>query len=518
MGRRLRQVFPKRRVPASQISFTGMRDSLDMSTSDPRKAHLLQNVYPQDAEMGGGLRGRPGFSLLGTVPGLTPPAIRHVDTFTKNNGTRYTIAFAGAKMYTVDLTTGGMTDVTGTMTIDPAAEIYTVQFSDGVVVSDGVNKPWHWDGTTHTVLTNAPITYGQPVVYYAKLFLINAGNRVEVMWSEENQPNLGYAVGGYNNAWQLVQVSQTPIYALVATEQALYYFRDKSIGAVVGAVTPEFASTGVQEAVSDSIGTRSPGSVTVIGRDIFFLDNQNRPQHFAAGGGLTEGLWNDARQTIQKLSTSAQFRYRTVYWPWADLILFAVAGPGATALDRLLVFNIDRKEFVAVWTGYDFHAISLVEDADGDPMLLHGDLAGNLHLHGAPGGTVWSDGGAAIEHIVDGTAIDYDIKLEKKFLRLDLVVHQLADFTGATVQTRTPNGTRTIALPNISSGGAVWGEAIWGTDEWVAGEPERHLAVGLDDAGRWLRVRLEHDTLDEEFGFIGWTTEAVLVFDHPSAR
>ena len=37
-----------------QLSFTGMRDSRDPPTADPRKAFLLQNVYPQDEVFGGG--------------------------------------------------------------------------------------------------------------------------------------------------------------------------------------------------------------------------------------------------------------------------------------------------------------------------------------------------------------------------------------------------------------------------------------------------------------------------------
>lgn len=501
MGQRLRRVRPKRPFISRQINFTGMRDALDKSATAPQKAHLLRNVYPQDPEIGGGLVGRPGFERLSSTALGNP--VRHITSFVKNDGTRTIVQFAGTSMYKIDPATGNRTDVTGGMTIDAAGEIYTTFFANGLVVSDGVNKPFWWNGAaSYTILTNAPVAFGQPVVYYAKLFFINANNRIEIMWSEENDPNLGYDQGGYNNAWQLVQVSQTPLYALGATESALYYFRDRGVGAVVGAVTPEFASTGVQEAVSENIGTRSPRSVQVIGRDITFVDLQNRPQIFSAGGTLHDNYWVDARETVADIPLSGQQTYRTVYWPWADLILYCFD-------DRILVFSRARREFVAVWDGFSFASIALVEDEDGDPLLFHGAADGIVYQHGTPDGTVWDDDGTAIKHVVKGSVFEYDVQFERYFQRLDMVLRLLDDLTEMTLRVETPNGHRTVPVPDQSGSASQWGEAVLGSDSWAANAFEVHVGVGLDDRGRWLQASLTHEGLGEKFGFIGWGTKGV---------
>jgi hypothetical protein len=71
-------------------------------------------------------------------------------------------------------------------------------------------------------------------VYYAKLFMLKR-DRKTIVWSEENQPNTGYEAGGYNNAWELTQTSNEPLTAIIGTNEALYYGRKTSVGAIRGA-------------------------------------------------------------------------------------------------------------------------------------------------------------------------------------------------------------------------------------------------------------------------------------------
>ena len=527
MSSRLRRLRPPPRFTAPQVSFTGVRDSLDITTGHARKAFNLQNVYPQDAEFGGGLAGRPGFVVLNETQISGEPAVRHIKSFQQNDGTRYTVAFADDKMYEVNWATGVLTDVTPVgPTIDSSADIFTVFFADQLIVSDGVNKPWAWDGATATVLTDAPIAFGQPVVYFAKLFFIDSVDRTMIQWSEENDPETGYTAGVFNNAWNLIQVANSPLYALAATEEALYYFRAYGIGAVVGSVTPDFASTGVQEAVSSTIGTRSPASVLVLEREIWFLDAQNRPQIIRAGGGLLEDAWKDARETARVVSIipDDQARSHTVLWPWARLVLFCTISQSALNPDRIIVYDSRRHEFVGVWNGFEFSTAALVEDASGDPILVHGSLDGYIYRHGQPRGTLWSNdfvaGEEAITHVVDGTALGYAIKDESRFTRLDIAFRNLSNITGLELQTRTPYTTQGQTLPDLASGGAVWGDpgTEWGDAVWSSGEAEAHVAVGLNDLGRWLRVRIEHATAGEQFGFLGWQVEGTGHADPPQAQ
>lgn len=518
MGKRLRSFRRPRMVEAAQISFTGMRDSIDPTTASNRKAFRLENVYPQDPEVQGALLGRPGFTKAHSVAVTGTPSIRHITTFVQNDGTRHTVLFAGNKMYELDWGTGTLTDKTGTMTLSSTAEIFTVPYKNGLIINDGVNPPYHWDGaSTITDLTTGDlgagfVAFGQPVVYYAKLFFINAVDRTEIVWSEENSILLGFTGGAtYNNGWNLIQTNQSPLMALAPTEQALYYFRDDAIGAVLGEVTTNFASTGVQDAISASIGTEAPGSVLVVDRDIFFLDQYNRPQHFPVGGTLTPNFFDDARETIRLLDTSEPERHRAVYWPHADLVLFGVESYSTSSsdLNQLMAFHRQRREFVGIWTGFDFHALALVQDSTGVDRLAHGSPTdGFMYYHGTPDGTIWSDGLDAGEegilHVVDGSAIGNSLKYESHWSRLDMLLRELSSLTGATLQLRSPEGTVEMELATLSTGGALWDQALWDQDEWAAGEADVHVTAQFSINGRWLRARLEHDTVNEQFGFMGW--------------
>ena len=94
----------------------------------------------------------------------------------------------GGKFYTYNWGTDVFTEVvtaanftTASITLSSTAKCYAVTMADKMVVTDGVNTPWMWDGTTGasglTKLTNCPVLYGRPTVYYAKLFGIKNTER-----------------------------------------------------------------------------------------------------------------------------------------------------------------------------------------------------------------------------------------------------------------------------------------------------------------------------------------------------
>lgn len=190
------------------------------------------------------------------------------------------------------------------VTFSTSLHVYAVQFANLMVFSDGVNTAWAWNGTANggiTKLTNAPVFYGQPTVYYGKLFGIKSTDRVTMVWSEENQVNTGYEAGGFNNAWSLTQTSGEPLRALLGVNDGLYYWRASGIGVVRGAVTPTFAASGVHDSISDEIGhiqwdddfygTLAPQGPIYTEGWIFFCDQQGRPWAVGAGGGGLDPLW-----------------------------------------------------------------------------------------------------------------------------------------------------------------------------------------------------------------------------------
>lgn len=514
------RLTPRRQIAPAQISYTGMRDSYDPTTANPRKAKLLQNVYPQDASIGGGTVGRPGFqrsgNQLGSIGARTGQ--RRIQ-YTKRDGTEWTLDVVGGLIYRWNWATRAHTAIPLVgVALSTTARVYYVLFNDAVIISDGVNVPFMLSESggvwTFTSLTNAPVAYGKPVVYAAKLFFIKAAERTTIVWSEENQPNVGYEAGGYNNAWALIQTEQEGLYALLATEGTLYYFRARSIGAISGAVTPAFATSATTEGVSQTLGTTSPGSVILAASYVWFLDADGHPQRFAVGGTVQlPEIWLDARETTRRLPRIYLESADAVDWLPANLVYFGVVGIVSTTPNMILAFDAQTGEFVAVHRGFSFTSLDIVKDADMVPTLGHTDIDGYAYDHGHPQGILWTDSIAgvatAISHIIEGTPIAFDVNDEKHFTRVDLSLRMSSQLTNLTFDYATPSGqSDAIQIASVPGAFSVYGVAIYGQDNYAAASLEQHIAIGVDGEGRSFRPRLRHNGLGEQIGVLGIEVEA----------
>lgn len=496
-----------------------MRDSLDPFSADPSLAFLLQNVYPTDPARASAVVGRPGFQKAGSQLGSGGVG-QLVYQFTKLAGTEYTVAIVGGKFYTFNWGTRVWTEVvtaanfaTATITLSSTAKCYAVTMADVMVISDGVNTPWQWDGTSGatglTKLTNCPVLFGQPTVYYAKLFGIKNTERSTMVWSEENDPTIGYEAGGYNNAWTLGQTDQEPLYALVGTNGALYYFRARSTGVISGAVNTDFTTSGVHDSVSGVVGTQSPDATVYYEGRVYFLDANFNPYVIVPGSGV-ESLWGDVRETIIGLDRAYVGVAVGVYDASTKLVILSVVEVGQTIPSLQIVIDPDQGagQIVALWRGFTFNAMQTVKNATGQPLLLHLSSDGYAYDHGLPDGSLWSDGlnagTVAITHIIEPSPVGADVAIEKRFDRLDMTLRTPTDITGVTINYETSRGlsvATTQNAPSVSGGYARWDVAIWDTDLWSQASTDRHMAIGLNGFGRWMRPILSHATLGEQFGF-----------------
>jgi hypothetical protein len=262
-------------------------------------------ILPSDT--GAGIMVRPGLDKISaTALGSGSTRVGQlVFQYNTSDGTRRTLAIAGGKFYVLTwdgtvpgagswaeaITAGGFAAATGgAVTLSTTARCYACVCGNKLIVSDGTNTPFMWDGTTVTKLTNAPIFYGQPVVYGAKVFAIKNTELDTIVWSEENDPTIGYETGGYNNSWTLSQTGSENLVALGSTNEALYFFRRDSVGAIHGAVNPDFQTSATRDSVSTVIGCGSPGGVLVYDKWVWFLDMRGRIHRFAPGGAI-EPIW-----------------------------------------------------------------------------------------------------------------------------------------------------------------------------------------------------------------------------------
>jgi hypothetical protein len=253
----------------------GMFDAKAKASEQPQLAPLLFNLVSADKAAGGHLALRAGRQRLNTP---TTDRIGSASPFRRTQavlcGYRSTspeiLLWVDGECWKITGSTHTLTKVIDTAALTAATvtllgteEMYGVPFGDKwIFCTDGSQKPFSWDGTTLggvTELSNAPaFTVGPPAVYYAKLFFLKNDQRT-ITWSEENQENTGYEAGGFNNAWELTQVTNAAIACLASSNEGLYYGRASSIGVIRGAVTSTFQTDGVHESVSPDVGVGNTG-------------------------------------------------------------------------------------------------------------------------------------------------------------------------------------------------------------------------------------------------------------------
>lgn len=486
-----------------QTVFMGMHDSQDAQTADPKYALYLQNTYALDSGMGTRIIGRPGFVQTGTQLGDSGHRrVQGIYQFTKLDGTEYTCAIVGGKFYKYTWGTDTWTeDTPGSATISQTAGCYFTTFADVLIVSDGVNTPWQYDGSTDTVLTNCPVLYGPPRVYYAKLFGVKNSERSTIVWSIENDPTTGYEAGGYNDAWTLGQTDQDPIYVLIPSNEALYYLRSRSIGAVRGAVDADFQNSGTREGVSTSIGTKSPDGVCVGDNTAYFMDADNRIMALdLSSGRLDDKIWVKLQETYGGWDETKASLGRACFDPITGLALVGVVNDGDSECNRYVVIDTNTHEPQGIWQGWTSTAMATVKNASGQPVIMHGTANGYIYVHGLPDGSTWNDqnnttdgGTLAISHDVKGSILGSTMYEEKRFLRWDILLW-LETANALTLQYATQRGTPTAQTKSLSA---------------PASAREYHISAGINGAGRWIVPEITHSNGSEKFGLERWCIQAV---------
>ena len=502
--------------------WSGMRDALDPTAAAADKVTYAQNMVIAPGPQGRAYIGRPGFEAMGagTSP-LGPSASRRVGqaikTWTRQNGSRLTVAVVGGNVYTwdppTDVWTHALTDAhlaAAGVVLSQSVRVALVPFYDGqdrLVVSDGVNTPWMWTGVVGggiTKLTNAPIFYGPPVVYYGKLVGIKANERNTIVWSEEGLPNEGYeaTIGNrtYVNAWTVGQnAGADRVFALAATNEALVVFRETSITRVSGAIASDFKTAGTQSDVSSRIGTRSPWSVDVLDRGIAFLDSEGRPTVLGPDGSIAE-IWRDARETIKRIPNATLENAVGIAIPSCHAFLFGVADVGETNPNLWLAFDIESFTFQSVWVGFTAGAVGNIWSAQNPRRWAFlAPSSGMAYRHGCLENGPWSDAGVAIEHIVRAQFFFRDLTAESRIASIEWGLNSPVDVT-VNITNETSRGQGSVQTANVVTAfGSVYDVAEYDVDTYAYETRDQRVKVGRLEYGRWCRPEVRHSGLNEIF-------------------
>lgn len=532
---------PSRTLPAVELlvagPFRGMRDAPEPTTADPTLALFVGNMCEGAGPANGGLVGRPGFDQMGTQQGTgTTRFCGGGLTWTKSDATRQTVAVLNGQLVTYDWTTDTWTVAvttanltTNSVTLSASAYVALVPFADGLVVSDGVNVPFWWTGASGaggiTKMTNCPVLYGPPTVYYSKLVGIKNSARQTLVWSEEGDPNLGYEAGGYNNAWDNPGGYVDPLTSVIGTNEALYVFRARIAIAITGAIGPDFATAGTRANLSERVGTLSPWATIVVPQGVLVVDADAQPWLMRVGQSEPVERWSDCRQTIVGTPRASIGTVQSVIDEATRSVVIGYPEVNQTAPTQFVAFTLDALQFVGVWSWTeDIDRMFPVIDGNGVARWAHsGSNDGYVYAHGDLVNGPWDDdlasGTRYIAHTVTSSTLGYDLDRELTISQIEAALTG-GGITRVSVSYETPRGQSTPQSVDLTANavGGSWDIDDWDTMDWAeTGAEDQRVRVGTGGRGRWVRPRVTHGEPGEMFGLSLLRVRAASVQGNPKS-
>lgn len=504
------RIYPERIILTTgglQNPWVGMRDARETTAQQPNKVLSAVNLYLAPGGGGRAYVGRPGISAMGSP---ASGAVQALTTWARPDGVAMTYRVASGAVSRFDwitddwvpvLTAG---DLGGAgVTMATTGRVQVIPFASGLVFNDRTNPMWYWDGVDAsgiTVLTNAPIAWWA-WVKSAKLVAINADSRLEIQWSEENQPNLGYAAGGYNNAWELRQLGNAPLMAGIGRNDGQILFRERSCFSIQGEIGPDFSAASTRADLSERIGTNAPWSIYNVEDGVVFVDADARP-YLAAIGSPLSPLWPDClEQTAPSLvPRNAVHRTWTVEDRACEVLVIGLPAVATDQLTKFLVFDIYSLQFLGIWINLPSDILGMVQTDVGNPRWIHTEGA-TTYLHGSPGLGPWDDlrtsGTVEISHELEITALGRDLT---ETLQVDTIEVGLS----ASLASRlTITGETSLGLlPSLDAevhggGGARMGQFVLNVDRLGAVSRDKRVIVGQVGEGRWVRPIVRHSIRGE---------------------
>lgn len=319
--------MPATKRPVSRTSlmagpWTGVFDTSDPFDASPSTLRDALNIDIPDPENGSGAYGRNGFALGNAGATVTtffdPLYPQAIHTHTALDGSTSNFMIVAGKLLrssAVALLPMTITDVTPAgISINTTGPVSITSLLDTIIVNDGLSRPWVGTNLTGSPITGAYIdydglgvawtAYGAPAVYQGAVFFIlnvvgGVSRRQDVSWGEPGDATIGWQQATFDNNWTLSQHATGPLFALTATNLALYYFRAQSIGAIQGEVGPNLASTATNDAISAGVGCTAWRTIQQFNTAIFFADARGRVHRYVPGQPPSP-IWEQMRGVVRQ--------------------------------------------------------------------------------------------------------------------------------------------------------------------------------------------------------------------------
>lgn len=532
-GRQVIMTGPFRGVLATDAPYDDTPDKLVDAT----------NGYIQDPSSGSELSARPGLAVINPSSALAAPGqgiFTHVDI----EGNAFNFIASGGKLYRLDANLTNPTDVTpaGTPISSTDRRVYFTSFIGALIINDNTNRPWVATNLASTPVTRTPIdfdgsgtawsAFGQPAVYGGSIFFVlnsvgGVGARLDIAWSVPADPLTGYQQPNYDFRWTLQQTGTGALYGIQASNVALFYWRDGSIGAITGTPGPDLQQTATHDAIAVNVGSLQSATIQTFGNAIFFCDVNGKPWMMPLGSPPVP-IWLQLRTVIENSNSGdpaiiGQVACATVI-PGLDLYVAAIWAPVAGVVSppiEMQVFDAKTGTYVGRWFqingGYSIEALGILNNTAGRGSFV---IVGSQTI-GAnqPGGFIWAqntvmDGGIPIaledattllltegglsittENVVPSWLDNGAVPLiSATTQRLGYSSDSVWNVDSATVITGTPSPC-TVGMITPTTSGTVEGTPT----PSVSQDKTYRLVVGADVQGRGVQVTVRPTTAEEQW-------------------
>ncbi len=481
-----------------------------------------QNYYLEEGE----LRGRPGTVQLGS--NIASGKVQALPYFQERiSGTRHSLAIVAGELYEYTYATDTWAIVsTPGITISTTADIDWCVFNDRLVITDGVNKPWTWDGQSgFQILNDAPVARNC-TVYFLKLFFADlpaAPSRF--MWSEEGDPTVGYLGphpngGAFDNKWDFGQTDAGRIVALTGLNEALIVWKEDSIAAVRGPVEEQFQTSGVREGIDDKKGVISARSIIVRPTAVSYLATDG-PKEIRGGIGkpidLEQGRLDETWAELRRTDWAT---VPGLYDPIRRHDIWAMPLTSST-FDWMIAYS-SREDAArglpdqgfSYFNGWDVSCFGVYEDTIGMERVVYGDGLGNVFYYGAP--DAWDDNGVATKRVAEKMAYGADLPGMRNYDLVEFFFRLRSD-ANITVLPIIDSKDGPAISREVSAGSyPKWGKAKWNVDTWgPAGGELAGYSRGLNAEARGCGWRLIQNELNNTIDIVGVRMRATQAHDFP---
>lgn len=482
--------------PYRDERFLGQHDDTKQALPDGF-VYRAENVLLEN----GRYRSRGGFNALGGQ--LAANDVQGLLSWEERDGTQHLTAICNGEQYEWSGAAWVAQNLAGKpISVDPSAQVDMIEFNGKLIVADGVNQPWQWDGnTTWTQPLNAEsVICKQLANYYVKLFLLDQNavtNRIA--WSYEGDVTNAQSFDP-TNQWDFGQTDQGRIYGGVGHNERLLLFKQDSVSAIRGPVDAAFQTDAVREGVSTTIGALTGHAICIGDNEATYFLSQIGPMRIGQGAmALTDIAMGSngeefLRETWARVNRAYWDNSWAVYYRPENLILFGVPLDSATLPLHALVYQIDEHAW-CLWdlpSGTDHTCAAVYEDATGDEWMVVGNSSGYVFRYEP---AVFHDTGSLgipRKIVTRDYGRESDL-LQKVFGRIDLSIEQNGTVTTLRV---TPIKENDV----LPTKGAV-----------IEGDGRKKYSRGLNVFGPYCRFQIEADQPDEDFILAGITVYASAV-------